>query len=356
MNRIVTLGEIMVRIATPGHARFAQAFPGKVEVTFAGAEASIAAGIAYLGGQSSFATALPTHPIADACVANLRALGVDTSRILRTDLGRLGVFYLEVGANQRPSNVIYDREGSSVAITPTDSYDWDAIFADATWFVISGITPAISANGAAVSERAIHEAAKRGILIACDMNYRSKLWKWQPPLTSRELATKTMRSLLPQIDMFIGGLEDAAEVLGIPCSGHTAESYPEVAQKIANQFPKMKWVAMTRRQGFSANHNNFGGFLLDVAQSKSFFAPQANGEPSLYEIEAIVDRLGAGDAFTAGLLFALNDTSLNDPQSALRFATAAGCLAHSIEGDYNYVSRAEIESLMNGDESGRVMR
>ena len=184
MSRVVTLGEIMARIATPGFARFQQAMPGNVVVTFAGAEASIAASLAYLGADAAFLTALPDHAIADACVADLRRLGVETKNILRTSEGRLGIFFLEHGANQRGGNVIYDREGSSAALTPASAYDWEAIFTGCEWFVISGITPAISKNAAEVSLTAVQEARRRGIKVVCDMNYRTKLWRWEPALSA----------------------------------------------------------------------------------------------------------------------------------------------------------------------------
>lgn len=356
MSRIVTFGEVMARLATPGFKRFQQAMPGSLNVTFAGAEASIAASIAYLGGDAAFVTALPKHAIADACVADLRSMGVETKHIIRTDRGRLGLYFLETGANQRPGNVIYDRDGSSVAITPASDYDWSAIFKDAEWFVISGITPAISRNAAGVSMAAIREASARGVKVACDMNYRSKLWQWDPPLSARELATRTMRELMPSVDLFIGGREDAAEMLGIPDAGSSPEALVSVAMQISRQFPRIRRVAMTRREGISATHNNFGGTLFDAADDAACFAPMKAGAPSLYEITNIVDRLGAGDAFTAGLLFAFMTPELSDPKTAVSFATAAGCLAHSMEGDFNYVSRNEIESLMQGDASGRVKR
>lgn len=356
MSRIVTFGEIMARLATPGFKRFQQAMPGSLDVTFAGAEASIAASIAYLGGDAAFVTALPKHAIADACVADLRSMGVETKHIIRTDRGRLGLYFLEAGANQRPGNVIYDRDGSSVAITPASDYDWSAMFDRAEWFVISGITPAISRNAAEVSMTAIREASARGVKVACDMNYRSKLWQWDPPLSARELATRTMRELMPSVDLFIGGREDAAEMLGIPDAGSSPDALVSVAMQISRQFPRIKRVAVTRREGISATHNNFGGLLFDAADDAACFAPMKSGVPSLYEITDIVDRLGAGDAFTAGLLFAFTTPELSDPKTAVSFATAAGCLAHSIEGDFNYVSRDEIESLMQGDASGRVKR
>lgn len=349
MSRIVAFGEIMGRLATPGFARFQQVMPGTLKATFAGAEASIAASIAYLGGDAAFVTALPNHAIADACIADLRSMGVGTRHILRTASGRLGLYFLEKGANQRAGNVIYDRDGAAVAITPASEYDWQAIFAGAEWFIISGITPAISRNAAEVTRVAMDEARQRGVKIACDMNYRSKLWQWDPLLTPRELATKTMRELMPLVDLFIGGREDAEEMLEL----REISSLDELARQIVRQFPNIRQVAMTRRQGISATHNNFGGFLYDAASGQVCHAPAPD---AFYEITDIVDRLGAGDGFTAGLLYALTTPELSAPANAVAFATAAGCLAHSIEGDFNYSTHAEIEALMQGNASGRVKR
>ncbi|MBX7210430.1 MAG: sugar kinase [Verrucomicrobiaceae bacterium] len=356
MSRIVTFGEIMARLAAPGFKRFQQAMPGSLDVTFAGAEASIAASIAYLGGSAAFVTALPNHALADACVADLKSLGVDTRHIVRTDRGRLGLYFLETGANQRPGNVIYDREGSAAAVTPGGDYDWPVIFEGAEWFVISGITPAISRNAAEVSLTAVKEASARGVKVACDMNYRGKLWQWDPPIQPRDLATRTMRGLMPFVDLFIGGREDAAEMLGIPDAGASPDALVTTARQITSQFPRIQRVAMTRREGISATHNNFGGMLYDAAADSACFAPMKSGAPSFYGITDIVDRLGAGDAFTAALLFALTTPELGEQEATVSFATAAGCLAHSIEGDFNYVTRDEIESLMRGDASGRVKR
>jgi len=350
MSRIVAFGEIMGRLAAPGFRRFQQAMPGSLDVTFAGAEASVAVSLAHLGGDASFVTALPDHAIADACVANLHGHGVDTRHILRTTRGRLGLYFLETGANQRPGQVIYDREGSSVALTPPEAYDWAEIFAGAEWFLVSGITPAISRNAADVTLAAMRAASAAGVKIACDMNYRAKLWQWEPSRTPRELATETMRGLMPFVDLFIGGREDAAPLLD---AGAAAGTNEELARELAARYPRIKHVAMTLREGVSASHNNLGGLLYDAAGNEACHAP---GRDSRYAITQIVDRLGAGDAFTAGLLFALTTPELNPPQTAVAFATAASCLAHSIEGDFNLVTRAEIEALMAGDSSARVRR
>jgi 2-dehydro-3-deoxygluconokinase len=345
MSRVVTFGEVMLRLATPGHARFQQAMPGELCATFAGAEASIAASLAYLGTDAAFVSALPDHAIADACVTDLRRLGVETKHILRTPegKGRLGVYFLEHGANQRGGNVIYDREGSAVARTHVSDYDWESIFTGCEWFVITGITPAISRNAAEVTSVAIEEAVRRKVRVVCDMNYRAKLWRWEPVLAARELATRTMRGLLPNVSVFVGGISDATAMLGIEFNG----DLQALARQIVTEFPNLTHVAFTLRDGSSSVAQCFSGALYEAATGKLHTAPR-------YTIAQVIDRLGAGDAFTAGLIFSflLNGT----PQNAIAFATAAGCLAHSIEGDYNYSSRAEIEALMQGESAGRVSR
>lgn len=358
MKTIVTFGEIMARFAPPKHLRFQQAFPGQIEVTFAGAEASIAAALAFLGSRSRFVTALPEHPIADACIMNLKSLGVDVETIIRTPHGRLGIYYYESGANQRSSNVIYDREGSSVALTTASAYDWDKVFDDAQWFVFSGITPAISRVAYEVTLTALQQANDRKISVLCDMNYRSKLWNWEPTLSPRELATRTMRELLPMVNFFVGGKEDAHAILGTTdlTTSNTTESLAELAGKLHSTYPRIQHVAFSRRKDCSASKTAFGGFYANFQHNEFCTSPNENGNASLYEIDSIVDRLGAGDAFTAGLLYALTTSELASSQSIVDFATAAGCLAHSVQGDYNYISREEIRSLVAGSSSGRVRR
>lgn len=358
MKTIVTFGEIMARFAPPRNLRFQQAFPGQIEVTFAGAEASVAASLAFLGARSRFATALPKHPVADACVMDLRSLGVDTESIMRTSTGRLGIYYYEPGANQRPSNVIYDREGSSIAITPASAYEWDKVFADASWFVFSGITPAISKVAYEVTLTALQQANERNVAVLCDINYRSKLWNWEPSLSARELATRTMRELLPMVTCFVGGKEDAQEILGTTTRDATnaTEVLVDLARQLQSEFPRLQHVAFSRREDHSASQTALGGFYANFGRDEYCTSPNKSGDASLYIIESIVDRLGAGDAFTAGLLYALTDPDLASSQSIIDFATAAGCLAHSVQGDYNYVSREEIRSLVAGSSSGRVLR
>jgi 2-dehydro-3-deoxygluconokinase len=345
MGRIVTFGEIMLRLAAPGQARFHQAMPGRLDATFAGAEASIAASLAWLGLGTSFASALPDNPIAEACLMNLRAIGVDTQHVLRTQAGRLGVYYLEHGSGHRGAQVVYDRSGSAVAITPAQAYDWDAILAGCDCFVISGITPALSANAAEVTLHAVRCASACGIPVVCDMNYRAKLWLWQPPLTARELATQTMRGILPYVSLFVGGISDATAVLGLD-----DDTSPDIcASALAAAFPQLTRIAFTLRAGSTANEQCFSGALWEAATGVLHRAP-------LHRITQVVDRLGAGDAFTAALLFALRTPELSAADQAIAFATAAGCLAHSIEGDYHFCSRAEIEAVMRGEATGRVSR
>lgn len=354
MSRVVALGEIMGRLAAPGFQRLQQAMPGPLEATFAGAEANVAVSIAHLGGEATLVTALPDHAIADACVAEMRGLGVETRHILRRQEGRLGLFFLETGACQRPGQVIYDREGSTFAITPPAAYDWEAVFEGAEWLLFSGITPAISRNAADVARKAVAEASKRGVKIACDMNYRSKLWRWEPPLEPRELATSVMRELISGVDLFIGGKEDAQQMLGIDC---TRSDDPEgLAREIVLRYPRIRHVAMTLRQAVSAECHHWAGFLFDAATGSCHHAPLQDGALRPYAITHIVDRLGGGDAFTAGLLFCFTTAELADPKTAVAFATAASCLAHSIPGDYNYTTRVEVEALMAGSGGGRVRR
>jgi len=363
MNTIVTFGEVMGRLAPEGLLRFRQALPGKLDLTFGGAEANVAASIAQLGGQARFVTALPQHVIADACVGVFTGLGVDTSSILRTKKGRVGLYFLESGANQRPSNVIYDREYSSISLTAGSEYDWDKAFAGAQWLHTTGITPALSKTSAEAVLTAVQEAKKRGLSVSCDLNFRKKLWGWEPGTDSKALAEKTMRSILPFVDVVIANEEDAADVLNIHAadtdvdSGHLSiDAYPRVAAQIAAQFPNISKIAITLRESLSASHNNWGAMLYDVAGKQPHFAPLRKGQYEPYQIKNIVDRVGGGDSFGAGLIFALNTPELSEPAQAISFAVAASCLCHSVVGDINYTSRAEVESLMKGSGSGRVVR
>lgn len=273
------------------------------------------------------------------------------------------MYFLETGANQRASNVIYDRAHSSISLTPASAYDWDRAFADAAWFHTTGITLALSEVSAEAALAAAQSAKSRGITVSCDLNFRKKLWNWEPGTDGRVLAEKTMRRLLPFVDVVIANEEDAADVLGIHAaetdvhSGRVAhERYPDVAREIVAQFPNVQLAAITLRESLSASHNNWGAMLYDAAAAKAFFAPLADGEYAPYAIKNIVDRVGGGDSFGAALIFALTTPELSAPATAIAFAVAASCLAHSIPGDINYVTRGEVEALMKGAASGRVQR
>jgi 2-dehydro-3-deoxygluconokinase len=361
--RIVTFGEIMGRLAPPGVLRLAQALPGSLDVTFAGAEANVAASLAMFGADVEFVTALPKNPLADACVATLRGHGVATGHIVRSDRGRLGLYFLETGANQRPSQVIYDRDGSSISVTPPESYDWPSIVRGAAWLHVTGITPAISREAAECTRRAVETAKEAGLSVSCDLNFRSKLWRWEGSTPPRELAGRTMRGILPFVDLVIANEEDCGDVLGIRAAGTNVaagmlsiDRYPDVAQQVARQFPNVSLVGITLRESISASHNNWGGMLYAAKEDAAYFAPLCGEEYRPYEIRNIVDRVGAGDSFAAGLIYSLTTEGLCVPQDAIRFAVAASCLAHSIVGDFNYSTRGDVEALMGGAASGRVVR
>lgn len=362
MARIVTFGEIMGRLSPPGFARLRQVMPGPLDVSFAGAEANVAVSLAILGADAAFVTALPENPIAEACLATLRGVGVDTRHVRLCDFGRVGLYFVEAGANQRPSRVVYDRAHSAVSLAPPDTYDWPDILSGADWLHVTGITPALSQTAAQATIDAVRHAKLGQVTVSCDLNFRGKLWRWDEGTSPRALAGRVMREVLPHVDVLIANEEDCIDVLGIQAgeSDVTAgrldhERYPDVAREVVRQFPNITKVATTLRQSISASHNNWGAMLYDAGGGEPQFAPQVDGRYSPYEIRNIVDRVGGGDAFAAGLIFAL---TCNDfaPDDALRFAVAASCLAHSIPGDFNYTSREEVEALMGGSLSGRVVR
>ena len=354
----------MTRFRVPGHGRLAQALPGNLGVTFGGAEANVAASISLLGGKSRFVTALPTNTIADACISDLKSVGIDTSSIQRVTAGRMGSYYLEVGANQRASSVVYDRDHSSVSLLGPDAYDWEKAFMGADWFHVTGITPALSQEAAETTIFAVREAKRRGLTVSCDLNFRGKLWRWEDGTEPRELARRTMEGVVPYVDLLIGNEGDADDVLGVRAGETKVESgsleidrYPDVAKQIVKRFSNVQKVAITLRESVSASHNRWGAMLYAAETGEAYFAPMRDGRYSPYEITDIVDRVGAGDSFGAALIFASRDSKLTgDLQRELSFAVAASALCHSVDGDFNYVSRAEIETLAAGDESGRVRR
>lgn len=363
MKTIVTFGEVMGRFCPDEFQRFRQSMPGRHNLTFAGAEANVAASIAMLGGKARFVTALPANEMTEACLTVLRGIKIDVSGIKKVDYGRFGLYFVERGANQRPSKVMYDREYSSVSLTPGSAYDWDTLFADAGWLHTTGITPALSEISAEATLVAVKKAKEKGLMVSCDLNFRKKLWQWEKGTSASSLAQESMRKILPFVDVVIANEEDAHDVLGISAENTDIEGgkidatkYIEVAKEIVNQFPNVKKVAITLRESISATHNNWGAMLYDFVTGQAHFAPLQNGEYTPYEIKNIIDRVGGGDSFGAALVFALNTPELSAPGDAIRFAVASSCLCHSINGDFNYVSRNEVEALMGGSASGRVVR
>jgi len=361
--KLFTFGEIMGRFQPDGFLRLQQAMPGSLNLTFGGAEANVAASLSRMGRTTGFITSLPKNDLGDACVAYLKGLGVDTSGILQTKGHRLGLYFLEAGANQRPSKVVYDRAHSSISVTPAEAYNFAEQLNGGDWLHLSGITPALSGMAADAVLAAAKQAKAFGLTVSCDLNFRNKLWDWEPGTSARDLAQKTMRNILPFVDVVIANEEDASDVLGIHIDEQDVntgalqtEKYPEVAKAIVQQFPTVSQVAITLRESISASHNNWGAMLYDAATDTPHFAPVAGDAYRPYAITHIVDRVGGGDSFAAGLIFALTDPELKSPSTAIAYAVAASCLAHSVVGDINYATRDEVMTLMGGNASGRVQR
>lgn len=362
MKRVITFGEIMGRLTPPGNIRLRQGLPGSLNVTFAGAEANVAASLAMFGCDATFVTALPTNDLADACIASLQAVGIGL-HVIRTDYGRLGLYFLETGANQRPSRVIYDRDESAISQTAAEAYDWPTILEGADWFHVTGITPAVSELAAQATLNAVRQAKAMNVRVSCDLNFRGKLWRWQPDTSPRELAQKVMSDVLQCVDVLIANEEDCGDVLGIRAEASDVRSgvidvqrYPDVARQVVRAFPKIELVATTLRESRSASHNNWGAMMYRTDSDEAIFAPYQEGEYRPYQIRNIVDRVGGGDSFAAGLIFASTSGEYASDAEVLDFAVAASCLAHSIEGDFNYTTRGEVDALAAGSGSGRVIR
>ncbi|MDF1549000.1 MAG: sugar kinase [Bacteroidales bacterium] len=344
MNKVVTFGEVMLRLAAPGFVRFGQS--GVLNATFGGGEANVAVSLANYGIPVSFVTRLPKNDIAKACTNELRGLGVDIQNIVYGG-ERMGIYFLETGAVSRASKVIYDRANSSIAEIQPGMIDWDKVLDGARWFHWTGITPAISKGAADVCLEGIKMANKKSVIVSTDLNFRKNLWKYG------KTAGEVMPELVEGCDIILGNEEDAAMALGIHpegvdvTAGHVeAEAYRSVSQQIMKRFPRCKKVITTLRGSVSANHNSWSGVLYD---GKNLY------QAPTYQITHIVDRVGGGDSFMGGLIYGLL-TYADDPQSALNFAVAASCLKHTIYGDYNRVTIDEVEKLMKGDASGRVSR
>ena len=347
MTRVVTLGEIMLRLKSPQFERLFQS--PLLEATFGGGEANVAVSLALFGMDATLVTVLPKNPIGEAALAELRRHNVDTSHVVRNG-ERLGIYFLETGTNQRPSVVIYDRSHSSMTEAGPGTFDWETIFDGADWFHISGITSALSQATADLSLQAVQAAKQRGVTVSCDFNFRGKLWKYG------KKAPEVMRELVRHIDVEIANEEDCQLSLGITVANEPSERqvtpgelqlahYEALCSKMFEAFPNLKYQAMTLRESHSASHN---GWSACLSNGRKFFAS------TKYDLTHIVDRVGGGDSFAAGLIYGLA-TGMGD-QEALNFAVAASALKHTIPGDLNLVTIAEVQYLMSGDTTGRVQR
>jgi 2-dehydro-3-deoxygluconokinase len=345
-KKVVTFGEIMLRLSPPGALRFQQA--RSFDVTYGGGEANVAVSLAGFGVPVDYVTRLPKNDLGDSCMRFLREYGVGVDKIVWGG-ERLGIYFLENGAVARGSKVIYDRANSAIATIGRGMVDWKAAFADAQWFHWTGITPAISQGAADACLEGIQAAKEMGIRVSCDLNYRKNLWKWG------KKAGEVMPELVKHCDVAIGNEEDAEQVFGIhaPDTDVTAgqveaAKYLYVCEELVKRFPSLRTVAITLRGSISASHNTWSGVLWDADARQFYTAPT-------FDITHIVDRVGAGDSFMGGLIYAMLKYGA-DRQTALNFAVAASCLKHTIVGDVNVVTSSEVEKLMGGDASGRVSR
>jgi 2-dehydro-3-deoxygluconokinase len=343
MKKIVTFGEIMLRLKSPGNERFFQS--PSLEATFGGGEANVAVGLARFGLNANFVTLIPDNAIGDACVAEVRKHSVDTSNIVRKG-SRLGIYYLETGANQRPSVVVYDRANSSIAEAKVGDIDWNKVFDGANWFHITGITPAISASSAELALESVKKAKEKGVTVSCDLNYRKNLWKYG------KTSEQVMSELVKYVDVVIANEEDCQKALGISVESTNVEaaelnldSYKKLTEKVFAKYPNVSKIAVTLRESHSADYN---GWSAVIANRKEFFHSRK------YEIHNIVDRVGGGDSFACGLIYGLNE--LKSDKDALEYAVACSCLKHSILGDFPLLTVKEVKSLMEGSGSGRVQR
>lgn len=342
MSKYLTFGELMLRLKSPGKERFLQS--PSLEATFGGGEANVAVSLANYGLDAEFLSVIPDNAIGDAAIGELRRFNVDTSKIIRTE-GRMGIYYLETGANQRASKVIYDRAYSAISLFDPAGYDWDSIYEGVKWLHISGITPAISEETKDASILAVKEAKKRGVTVSIDLNYRKNLWKYGVD------AKEVMTEMTKYADIIIANEEDCQKSLGLKCESNVEggkldqEDYKKLSDSLLEKFPNVKKVAITLRESKSADINFWAAALNNGSE---FIVSRK------YEMYDIVDRVGGGDSFAGGLIYGLNE--LEGDREALEFAVAASCLKHTIDGDFNRVTIDEVMKLAKGDGSGRVQR
>lgn len=342
MSKFLTFGELMLRLKSPGRERLMQS--PSLEATFGGGEANVAVSLANYGLDAEFLSVIPSNAIGDAAVGELRRFNVGTDKIIRTD-GRMGIYYLETGANQRASKVIYDRAYSAISMFKPEGYDWDSIFNNVTWLHISGITPAISEETKEASILSVKEAKKRGVTVSIDLNYRKNLWKYGVD------AKEVMSVMTEYADIIIANEEDCQKSLGLECKSNVEggkldnQDYKNLSNSLLEKYPNVKKVAITLRESKSADINFWAAALNN---GKDFIVSRK------YEMYDIVDRVGGGDSFAGGLIYGLN--VLGDDKEALEFAVAASCLKHTIDGDFNRVTVDEVLKLAKGDGSGRVQR
>lgn len=342
MGKYITFGEIMLRLKPPQFERFLQS--PLLEATFGGGEANVAVGLARFDLDASYVSVIPDNPIGEACIRELKKHGIDTSFVVRKG-ERLGIYFLERGANQRPSVVVYDRSHSAIAEARVGDIDWDRIFQNAKWFHISGITPAISSSAADLSLESVKKAKEKNVTVSCDLNFRKNLWKYGKP------APEIMGEIIKYVDIAVGNEEDCQKSLGIKIeidveSGELpVDQYKKMTGKVLSIYPNIKKIAITLRESSSADHNGWSAVLDN---RKEFIVSKK------YEIHNIIDRVGGGDSFAAGLIYGLNHLSRD--QEALEFAVAASCLKHSIPGDLPLLTVEEVNKLVAGSGSGRVQR
>ena len=342
MSKFLTFGELMLRLKSPGKERLMQS--PSLEATFGGGEANVAVSLANYGLDAEFLSVIPSNSIGDAAIGELRRFNVGTDKIIRTD-GRMGIYYLETGANQRASKVIYDRAYSAISMFDPEKYDWDSIYNNVTWLHISGITPAISEQTKDASIASVKEAKKRGITVSIDLNYRKNLWKYGVD------AKEVMSVMTEYADVIIANEEDCQKSLGLECKSNVEggkldnEDYRKLSNSLLEKYPNVKKVAITLRESKSADINFWAAALNN---GTDFIVSRK------YEMYDIVDRVGGGDSFAGGLIYGLN--VLGDDKEALEFAVAASCLKHTIDGDFNRVTVDEVLKLAKGDGSGRVQR